>query len=255
MNARPRQLNLFLLALGFLTRIPPPTQLDYSPQALSASARYFTLVGAVVGLCMAATYLLLSPMLPPSVTILLVLIANLLLTGCFHQDGLADMADGFGGAFQVQRKLEIMKDSRLGTYGNCALLATLALQYSLLLELESVVTALLIAQSVSRCVAASIIYDTPYAADPEASKTKPLATAMSGIDLAILLASAALFLLLLPLAVSFSIAVVLVLLRHLFRRYVCAQIGGYTGDCLGAAQQLSESSIYIVLLIWQGLAA
>ncbi len=249
------QLNLLLLALGFLTRIPVPCKLDYSAQTLSASSRYFALVGAFIGLCMAAVYMLCSVGLPPSVALVLVLISNLALTGCFHQDGLADMADGFGGAFEVQRKLEIMKDSRLGTYGSCALLATLALQYSLLLELQAVVTALVVGQCASRCVAASIIFDTPYAADPDASKAKPLATAMSSTDLAVLVGSTALVLLLLPLMVAVSIALALALFRLLFKKYLRAQIGGYTGDCLGGAQQLSECIVYILLLLWQGNSA
>jgi len=125
MIALKRELNLLLLAVGFLTRLPITFQLDYNAQTLNASSRYFTLVGALLGLCMAAVYLGASALFPASVAVLMVLIANLLLTGCFHQDGLADMADGFGGAFQRERKLEVMKDSRLGTYGSSALIATL----------------------------------------------------------------------------------------------------------------------------------
>lgn len=252
MIALKRELNLLLLAVGFLTRLPITFQLDYNAQTLNASSRYFTLVGALLGLCMAAVYLGASALFPASVAVLMVLIANLLLTGCFHQDGLADMADGFGGAFQRERKLEVMKDSRLGTYGSSALIATLAMHYVLLLELESVVVALIAGQAVSRCVAASIIFDTPYAADPDASKAKPLSQSMSATDLSVLLATAVLVLLLLPLKIALSVVLGLLVMRAIFKRFIRAQIGGYTGDCLGAAQQLSESCIYLILLAWQG---
>lgn len=254
MKAFKRELNLLLLALGFLTRLPITLQLDYNAQTLNASSRYFTLVGALLGLCMAAVYLATSAIFPATIAVLFVLIANLLMTGCFHQDGLADMADGFGGAFDRNRKLEIMKDSRLGTYGSSALIATLAMHTVLLLELESLVVALIVGQAISRCVAASIIYDTPYAADPDASKAKPLSVSMSGTDMTVLLATAILVLLLLPAKIALSVVLAVLLMRSLFKRFIHAQIGGYTGDCLGAAQQLSESCVYLVLLAWQGVA-
>lgn len=255
MNALKAELNLFWLALGFLTRLPVPRQLDYSPRTLNASSRYFTLVGALLGLAMGAVYTLAAALYPPSVAVLLALLANLLLCGCFHQDGLADMADGFGGAFERQRKLEIMKDSRLGTYGASALFATLALQFALLLELEQVLLALLLGQGLSRALAASLIVDTPYAADPDASKAKPLSQAMDAADLWVLLGCAALLLALLPPLQAATLVLLLGLFRAAFKRFLQAQIGGYTGDCLGAAQQLSESLIYLTLLAWQGAGA
>lgn len=248
----PRQLNLLLLATGFLTRLPLPFSLDFNPEAQHASTRYFTLVGAIIGLIMALVYWASSLVLPATIAVLLVLIANLLLTGCFHQDGLADMADGFGGAFEARRKLDIMKDSRLGTYGSCALIASLALHYGLLLELEIVMTALILGQGVSRTVAASLMVDTPYAADPDKSKSK--AHSLSRTDLTVLLVSAAALLLLTSLGIAITLVLVLTAFRWLFRRYCIAQIGGYTGDCLGAAQQISEILIYLVLLIAQGQA-
>ncbi|MGB0865029.1 MAG: adenosylcobinamide-GDP ribazoletransferase [Granulosicoccaceae bacterium] len=254
MTALKRELNLLMLALGFLTRLPIPLELNYSEQTLNASSRYFTLVGAFVGLCMAAVYVAASTIWPESVAVLLVLLTNLLLTGCFHQDGLADMADGFGGAFERQRKLEIMKDSRLGTYGSCALIATLALQYGLMLELDSLVIALIVAQALSRALAASIIYNTPYAADPDASKAKPLSQSVTNVDMLILLVSAAVMLLFLTPLVSASLIAVLIVFRLAFVHFLKAQIGGFTGDCLGASQQLSESCIYLTLLAWQGAA-
>lgn len=252
MNSLKRELNLLLLALGFLSRIPVPMQLDYNAQTLNASSRYFTVIGVLIGACMAAIYAAASQVFPASVAVLMMLIGNLLLTGCFHQDGLADMADGFGGAFEPRRKLEIMKDSRLGTYGSCALVMALAAHYITLVELEAVLMSVVVGQSLSRCLAASIIYNTAYAADPDASKAKPLSQAMSGTDLCVLLVSAALVLALLPLHMALSLVPVLLVFRFLFKRYIIAQIGGYTGDCLGASQQLSEILIYLTLLAWQG---
>lgn len=252
MSAIRAELNLLLLALGFLTRLPISISLHYSESALNASSRYFGLIGAIIGLFMLAAYTSTSLLFPSSVAVLFLLIANLLLTGCFHQDGLADMADGFGGSFERSRKLEIMKDSRLGTYGSIALIAILGVHYALLIELDDLVVAVIVGQTVSRCLATSIIYNTPYAADPDASKAKPLSQAMSATDFLVLLTTATASLLLLPPMISLSLIASLLLLRFLFKRFIIAHIGGYTGDCLGAAQQLSEASIYLMLLAWQG---
>jgi len=252
MDAIKRECNLFLLALGFLSRLPIPWALDYNANTLNASSRYFGVVGACIGLCMVSVFSLAHLVFSHELSVLLMLVANLLLTGCFHQDGLADMADGFGGAFEPARKLTIMKDSRLGTYGSSALIATLAANYLALVEIESVLVAVVIGQSVSRCVAASIIYDTPYAADPDASKAKPLAQSMSRTDVFVLMVSGALTLLLLPASSALIVVAVLLLGRNLFKRFISAQIGGYTGDCLGAAQQLSELLVYFTLLALLG---
>ena len=118
----------FCLALAFFTRIPIPASTPFSPQRLNHASPYFAVVGMIVGTLTAAWCWFLCLWLPLPVALLLGLLGSLCLTGAFHEDGLADMADGLGGGMDVERKLTIMKDSRLGTYGACALLLALLLK-------------------------------------------------------------------------------------------------------------------------------
>lgn len=245
-----RELNLFLLALGFFSRIPMPAWLVYSPEALNRSSRYFTLVGWLLGGLVAACFVLAHAFFSLHISLWLAMLFSLLLTGTFHEDGLADTADGFGGGFSVEKKLSIMKDSRLGTYGATALLMALAGKYLFLIETANIPLAIVIAYALSRTLASSLIFDMDYVADKDASKSKPLANRQSLLDLFILLASSLPVFLLLHWQIALALCAVLLLLRYIARYYFIRQIKGYTGDCLGAAQQIAELSIYAVLLLF-----
>ena len=111
------QLNLFYLALSTFSRLPVPKQLDFSDLLLQKSLRYFSLVGCLLGFLLALAYYLLSFAFSPVISSLLVVTLSVLLTGAFHEDGLADMADGMAGGYTQQRRLSIMKDSQIGSYG------------------------------------------------------------------------------------------------------------------------------------------
>jgi len=180
---------------------------------------------------------------------------SLALTGAFHEDGLTDMADGIGGAFEPEQRLAIMKDSRIGTYGAVTLILSLALKFSLLQALaqhgtSSLIVALILACSLSRTVAASLISALTYVSDESSSKSKPLAKAQSGQDIIILILFGAAPLFLFSVSISFVIVLVLLMFRMFFIHWLTAKIGGFTGDCLGAAQQISELLIYLVLVFF-----
>ena len=132
-----QELNLFYLALSFFTRIPVPKTLDYSDELLNRASRYFSLVGAVLAVLLTLVYLVATQFFSPAVAVLLVMLASLLLTGAFHEDGFADVCDGFGGGWTKERILTIMKDSRLGTFGVIGLISILGLKYLSLNELNS----------------------------------------------------------------------------------------------------------------------
>ena len=242
------QLNLFFLALGFFSRIPMPRRVDYSPEKLNQSSRYLALVGWLLGALVAAAFFCAQKIFPDTISLWLAMGFSLLLTGAFHEDGLADTADGFGGAFSRDKKLAIMKDSRIGTYGAAALVMALLGKYLLLIESSDIIIAMLMAYPLSRAIAVSLIADMRYVGDADTSKSKPLANRLTGIDLSILLITAlpALFFLSPMHAVILSAA--LIVLRILAKFYLNKQIGGYTGDTLGAVQQVSELTIYGVLL-------
>ena len=129
------QWQIFWLALTFFSRIPMPSSLPYSEQRMNHAGRYFGLVGLIIGALLASFFLLIELLLPLSLSLLLTIAFGLLLTGAFHEDGLADMADGVGGGFTIERRLAIMKDSRLGTYGALALVVSMLLRYQLLILL------------------------------------------------------------------------------------------------------------------------
>ncbi|MEL7292854.1 MAG: adenosylcobinamide-GDP ribazoletransferase [Pseudomonadota bacterium] len=245
------QIELFLLALSFFSRIPVPASTPYSVERMNQAGRYFALVGMLLGLLCALVFYAASLLLPLNIALFVMMVWSLLLTGAFHEDGLTDMADGIGGGMSVEKRLSIMKDSRIGTYGASALIMALLGKFLLLNELAAEPQfwlLIVIGYTLSRAVAASLIYDMPYVSDSDASKSKPLAERQSTQELAILLLSGLLPCLLLPLSTSLVIVGVLVLFRYGFKHWLLKRIGGFTGDCLGAAQQLAELLIYLLLI-------
>ena len=243
-----QQLNLFFLALGFFSRIPMPAWINYSPENLNRASRYFTLVGWLLGGLVVLVFLAAHTIFSNSISLWLAMGFSLLLTGAFHEDGLADTADGFGGAFAREKKLAIMKDSRIGTYGASALLMALLGKYLLLIENSEIIIALLIAYPLSRATAVSLIADMQYVSDTDTSKSKPLANQLHKSDLIILLLTALPAFLLLSHTGAAILFASLLLIRTLAKLYLNKQIGGYTGDTLGAVQQVSELTVYGVLV-------
>ncbi|MEI8604370.1 MULTISPECIES: adenosylcobinamide-GDP ribazoletransferase [Pseudoalteromonas] len=252
------QWQLLLLAISFLTRLPVQLRFNVSGAHLNQASRYFALVGLLLGGLLALSYGIFQLLLPASISVLLMMAVGLLLTGAFHEDGWADVWDGFGGGWQVSQKLAIMKDSRLGTYGAAALFIMLLVKFQSLLFLsESLITvlsAIVIGQCVSRVVATSLIMGMEYVSEDATSKVKPLAMHLSVTSLVTLLVTAATLLVSL-IAVGvllwqtvFILIAVLLILRVILIRWFKQQLGGYTGDCLGAAQQLSEIAIYLTFV-------
>lgn len=246
------EINLFKLAVSFLTRIPVSVT-DYSDNKLNQATGYFPLVGALIGLCLLSVFYLVSLILPMALAITFLLIAGFLLTGGFHEDGLADVADGFGGAFEKTKKLTIMKDSRLGTYGSLALISLFAIKYQALSLAPNLTLSLVIGHTLSRVFATLIIGQCAYVTDADSSKVKPVAQNLPSD--AILRIAVTTFLLCLALLFTqlslLNILVILVscfILQRVLIAWFKQQINGYTGDCLGAAQQIIEVFIYCLLI-------
>lgn len=245
-----RELDIFFAALTFLTRIPAPAWVRFEPSYLNAAARYLPWVGLLLGMLHGAVYLLLLKLWPPVLAVLVSTAMMVWLTGAFHEDGFADFCDGFGGGWHRPQVLAIMKDSRIGTYGSVGLLLLIATKLIALSLLPAAlaVSALMIGHCWSRWLSISYLVDMAYVREDADSKSKPLATRLSrrGLLVASLPALA-----LLPLLTSqqgLILVPVLLLLRWRLKRYLLSRIGGYTGDCLGAAQQLAEVAIYLVLV-------
>ncbi|MBU0539979.1 MAG: adenosylcobinamide-GDP ribazoletransferase [Gammaproteobacteria bacterium] len=245
-----REWQVFLLAVGFLTRIPIPADPDFSDEKLNGASRYFPLVGLLVaGVATLVFVAAVATFNNIVLAVLLSMVASILLTGAFHEDGFADSCDGFGGGWRAEDVLRIMKDSRIGTYGTVALVLVLGLKAATLSAMPStgvVVSALLWAHIMSRWLATSYLLDLHYVRGE--GKSKPLATTMplshwlwSGLPILPLLIFTGL-------PALFPLIVVLLIFRFAFAAYLRRRIGGYTGDALGAAQQVTEIIIYLAFL-------
>lgn len=249
-----KEIKYFLTALSFFTRFPVGSIVDYSQESLNRCNRYFPLIGLIVGGVSAVTYYLLSLVLPPSVAIILSMLVTILFTGAFHEDGFADMCDGFGGGWKKDQILNIMKDSRIGTYGTIGLIGMLLLKYSSLMELRhhQMLAIMVAAHIVSRTMAVTTMYTLSYVREDEASKSKPITKNLHVKDLIIALSSTLVLLLvhLFWLPVIFLVSIVpMFLVKWLMERWFVKHIGGYVGDCLGAIQQVTELVFYLTMLV------
>lgn len=247
------QLELFFTAMGFFTRIPVPAWVPWSMERLNHSARYFPLIGWIVGLIGAGSLVLFALVLPVAIAVLLSMAVTIRLTGAFHEDGWADTCDGFGGGWNTSQALSIMKDSRIGTYGTVGLVLMLLAKASALAHLASespwlAAVALLVAHPLSRLASTSLIYTMDYVREDELSKAKPLARKLGRHELAIAAFSGLLPLLLLPPARALLVCLLVALATLLAARAFRRKLGGYTGDCLGAAQQVTELVCYFALV-------
>ena len=253
---------LFLIALQFFTRVPIPAWVGFEPAWLQQCARYFPAVGAVVGLFSAAVFGLALLLFPSMIAALLAITASVWLTGGFHEDGWADTCDGLGGAVSREKALIIMKDSRLGSYGALGLILMLGLKATTLAALADqapllAVLLLFWGHMASRLAPLLLMRTLPYAGDAEHAKAKPLATQIGGPSLAAAALMAAL--LTLPLlcgpwplghllqmiGTQLGAAALVLLWMH---RWLRRRLGGYTGDNLGASQQLSELAMLLTAL-------
>ena len=257
----------YLLALQFFTRVPVTGALaawvGYSPAMLRASAAHFPGVGWLVGGVVAglsAGLLLVLPesAMAPLVVAVLGTVASVLLTGAFHEDGLADVADGLGGASERERALVIMKDSRIGAFGAIALVLVLLAKVSLLALIASVdawslAWGLFSAHVASRFFPLLLIGAMPHVGDAAGSKSKPLAERISLLSLVVAgqWMAAALALVVwqgesVPLLVPMACAALAWLWMW---RWFARRLQGFTGDCLGATQQVCEVAFYFGLAL------
>lgn len=243
---------VFLLAVQFLTRLPVRDPALWSPARMAAIPRYFPVVGVLTGALMAAVFWLAALVLPPVVAALLAVAFGLLLTGAFHEDGFADACDGLGGGTSRERALEIMRDSRLGTYGAAGLGLMLAGRVAVLaaLPLAAVPVALVAGQALSRASAVAAIAWGRYARDHGTAKPvqEGVDRASGAVAAATALAVVAGAFALLPAAAVAGGLAGLVLGHLAMRRAYMRKLGGYTGDCLGGVQQCSEIGFLLGVL-------
>ncbi len=252
MNLRSfkKEIDIFLTAILFFTRIPCPKHIHHSSEMLTKSNRYFSLIGIMVGIWGAIIYYLAEFFFNNSISVLLSMANTIWLTGAFHEDGFADVCDGFGGGWNKEKILSIMKDSRVGTYGVVGLGLLLAIKHQALIDLDtrSCFFAIISGHAISRFAATTLVYTTPYVQDIDKSKVNQATLNIQFKD--VLIGG---FFAILPLLLFQNIWVFLVFIPVMITKYLLANyfnkwIGGYTGDCAGATQQLTEVVFYLSLL-------
>lgn len=235
----------------FFTRIPCPSFTDHDPDYLNRSSKYFTLVGLLIGALSGFSFWLSAQVFSTNISLLLSFVVSILLTGAFHEDGLADVCDGFGGGWTKTKILDIMKDSRVGTFGLVGLGLSLAIKFAALSEIPVtlIVPVIISGHAISRLTSVSLIYTDEYAREDLLSKSKPLAIKMSHADYLVATLFGLAPLLLMPTYWIFLSIIPLVLVKLYLGSYFNKWIGGYTGDCLGAVQQIAEVIYYLSILI------
>jgi adenosylcobinamide-GDP ribazoletransferase len=243
-------MHVFLTALMFFTRIPVPATLPYTKALLNKALRYFPLVGGIVGAIGAGSLWLGLLIFPFPLALLLSMLVTIFVTGAFHEDGFADFCDGYGGGLTKEKVLEIMKDSRLGTYGTVGLTAMLATKFMALsyLSIPLIFLVMIAAHIVSRFVPVLLVYTTPYIREDALSKAKPIGNQTTKTSVTIALITALIPLLFLDWLLIVGVAVASIVVLWLFRAYIMKRTGGYSGDVLGALQQLVEVAIYLVVV-------
>lgn len=252
-----KELDYFFTALMFYTRIPYPKWVKYSEENLNKATRYFPLIGWIVGGIATLVLYLSFLILPVSISIILSMVAGILTTGSFHEDGFTDTCDGFGGGWTKQKILDIMKDSRIGAYGAVGLFFILmtkflSLQQLMHVDIIFVCKVIIAAHAFSRLSAIMVRVSLDYVRESEDAKSKPLAKHSSFSDYVLVVVFGILPLFLFKSYMIFLVAVPVGIAMYFLRGYFVKWIGGYTGDCLGAAQQVSEIVFYLsVIALWR----
>ena len=240
----------FLCAIQFLTRVPVPSQ-PYETDALSRAVKFFPLVGLLIGASGALLHFLLAPHLPSLIVAVLILIYFVCITGCLHEDGLADAADGFGGGWSREQILLIMHDSRIGSYGSAALTLSLGARLLLIsaLPLAHIAQYLVAAHVLCRWTTLPLSYYLPPARAQSEDQIDGQGARVAQLTSRGTLIVGTLFSFTIVVALLRMHAVTPILISSAFTlvsgAYFKPRIGGVTGDCFGAANQITEIAVYL----------
>jgi adenosylcobinamide-GDP ribazoletransferase len=239
-----RLLKELLVAFQFLTRLPV-SRVSYEPDSLARSAKFFPIVGLVIGAGASVLQHILTPHLNRALVALLILTFLVLVTGGFHEDGLADTADAFGGGWNREQILTILRDSRIGSYGGLALVLSLLARFLLLsiLPANRFTAFVVSAHVLCRWTALPLSYFLPPARQDEGQGAR-IAFKTSSLSLitGTVLSFAIVFYLMRG---TFWIpALAAIVISGLSGLYYFRRIGGITGDCFGATNQLTEIAVY-----------
>ncbi|MCT4603163.1 MAG: adenosylcobinamide-GDP ribazoletransferase [Marinifilum sp.] len=244
-----RELNIFFTGLSFFTRIPFPKWADFKKEYQYEAIKYFPIAGLIIGGVAALVFYFSNLILPFNLAVILSMVATALLTGALHEDGFMDVCDGFGGGWTKERILEIMKDSLIGAFGVTGIvflvLTKFYCQFSI--SANQLPWILIASHSTTRMVAASLVNTHQYAR-VENSKAKDYSQKLNIGNFIFMVISGIVSLALLGDVIFFLILIPVYICKFLLGRYYNKWIGGYTGDCIGATQQVCEVVFYLSYL-------
>jgi len=236
-----------IVAVQFLTRLPVPPLPGFQPVWMERSVAYFPAAGLLVGLITAAVWFAAWGPWSSAIAAILAIAVGIAATGAFHEDGLADTADGLGGGQSPEQRLAIMKDSRIGTYGTVALVGVLALKVSALALMSpwDGVFALIAVHSAARIVPVVASAVMPYAGELAGAKVAPVKPTFKRLAFAVL--TGLMPCLLLPTVPALTALAVGAVVSAWLLWQAQRLIGGHTGDVLGASEQAFEVAMLLVL--------
>lgn len=245
-----REIDLFLTAMMFYTILPVGKNRPFSQEMLGKSTRYYPLTGLIVGGLAGAMFWLASFVFPVQIAVVLCMVVSAFVTRAFHEDGLADFCDGFGGGYSKDRILAIMKDSCIGTYGSTALILMMLLKFFSIssIHVDEIPFVLVAANLFSRVLPVVVIHTLKYARTDASSKIGAIGKKGSNTSFIISLLFGSIGLMFSSWKAMIIIIPFLALLFLIFTAYIKRKIGGYTGDVLGALQQLGEMGFYLGIL-------
>ncbi|BCE02410.1 adenosylcobinamide-GDP ribazoletransferase [Marinicellulosiphila megalodicopiae] len=242
-----RLLNDFLVAIGFLSRLPIAQWVSFNPVNLQRSSYYFPVVAWLLSLLLVIMYSGFSYIFPQSISVFLIVLCGVIVTGALHEDGLADVCDALGVMGDHQKKLTVMKDSRLGTFGVVGLVLVIMGKILLLTEQSNIFIAILLCVFLSRMLAFSMMLSNKYI-KTQGTKTIGFTTFNKNWFVLVLIVAALPVYFLITIQQIIILIVLFIFLRLFLLAFFQKQFGGVNGDCLGFTQQTSELIILLVLL-------
>jgi adenosylcobinamide-GDP ribazoletransferase len=244
-----KEWHIFRTSLFFFTRIPVGGHGEWNQEYVDKATSYLPVIGLLVGGFGGLVFMGSAYLFPQTVAIVLSMVATVLLTGAFHEDGFCDVCDGFGGGYTKEQRLMIMKDSRSGAYAVIGAILLLLLKFSALTSLPATLIPLILitGHTISRTTIIWFVSLYTYARDDNQSKSKPLAKSLPVSRIIISTIAGFLTLLLLPWQPAIAGLIISILTFVIWSRYVVKRLGGYSGDCLGATQQLVEVTFYLAV--------
>jgi len=249
-----REFKILLACFSYFTRIPVWKIANISGVDMKQTSKYFPLVGCCIGGISAGVLYLSYLVFPIEIAILLSMATSIILTGAFHEDGFADVCDGFGAGYTKDRILDIMKDSTTGVFGSVGLMIMLALKFFALqaIPIAIIIPVVIIGHSISRWTSISFLFTHQYARKEDNSKSTVYVKRPPLIEfLMITFFGIIPFFLLSKGLILYALILIIpiYIVKSLLGLYFKKKIGGYTGDCMGATQQIAELLFYLGMII------